>query len=254
MSTPPLGRLLGIGREAEVFEWGTKVVKLYKANIPKHSAFREATALALVEEKGFPAPQVFGIQAFGDRWGIVMTRAQGRSFADAMAQRPAEGPAYLRDMAALHSRIHGRTAQRLLSLKTRLIANIGIAASLLGDSRRRRLLEELGALGDDCFLCHGNFHPWNILGSPGHAIVVDWLNASSGTPAADVCRSYVLMRASDANMAARYVAVYAAVAGMTADQIFNWLPVTAAAPLAEGVPDETAPLMEMVDRPAAFSA
>ncbi len=254
MSTPPLGRLLGIGKEAEVFEWGTKVVKLYKAHIPKHSAFREATALALIEADGFPAPQAFGVQRFGDRWGIVMTRAGGPSFAEAMTQRPAEVPAYLREMAVLQARIHGRTAERFTSLKDRLITNIGIAASLLGDARRRRLLDGLEALADEGRLCHGDFHPWNILGPRGHALVVDWLVASRGTPSADVCRSYVLMRASDENLATHYVAAYAAATGLTADEIFKWLPVTAAARLAEGVPDENAALMEMVDRPSAFAA
>ena len=95
---------------------------------------------------------------------------------------------------------------------------------------------------------HGDFHPFNILGPPGGALVIDWLDACSGTPAADVCRSYVLMSSADIDLAASYVAAYAEVTGTTPREIFRWLPFIAAARLAEGVPDEVDALLEIVDR------
>src|ERR1700722_8772721 len=65
MSNAPLGRLLGAGKEAGVFEYGAMVVKLYKTTAPKRSAFREASTLALVESFGLPAPRVHGVRQFG---------------------------------------------------------------------------------------------------------------------------------------------------------------------------------------------
>jgi thiamine kinase-like enzyme len=41
------------------------------------------------------------------------------------------------------------------------------------------LLDGLAALPSiDDRLCHGDFHPFNILGQLGKATVVDWLNAA----------------------------------------------------------------------------
>jgi Ser/Thr protein kinase RdoA (MazF antagonist) len=247
MSTIRLGKRLGIGKEAEVYEFGDAVLKLYKAGVPKGSAFREAAHLSIVEARGLACPSPLAVERFGERWGIVMTRANGRSFADAIAHEPVHTARILTAMAELHLAIHRQPGTGLGGLKARLAAHIGRAAGLLGEVRQRRLIDELATLPDGDRLCHGDFHPWNILGQPGAATVVDWLDACSGPPAADVCRSYVLMNHPAPDLAAAYVETYAAMAGVSRDEIFAWLPFVAAARLAEGVPQEVDGLMEMVE-------
>ena len=132
-------------------------------------------------------------------------------------------------------------------MKARLSANIGRSA-MLGPILQRRLLDALSELPDGDMLCHGDFHPWNILGPADDAIVVDWLDACQGNPAADVCRTYVLMRHSVPDLAAAYVETYGWMANEETDDTFAWLPVVAAARLAEGVPHEVDELMELVDQ------
>jgi aminoglycoside phosphotransferase (APT) family kinase protein len=189
------GRLVGSGKDADVFEFGEKVVKLYKTGIPKHTPFREAAALALAESQGLPVPATNDVRQIDGRWGIVMARIDGPSFADSIARQPADAAALLAKMAAVHARIHGSRAVHLGSLKTRLAANLHLAP-LLTDRQRSTLLAKLASLPDGDCLCHGDFHPWNILGPLSQRAVVDWTSASRGEPAADVCRSYVLMKPS----------------------------------------------------------
>jgi hypothetical protein len=38
--TETLGRLLGAGNTAEVFEWGSRIMKLYKSPAAKRAVFR----------------------------------------------------------------------------------------------------------------------------------------------------------------------------------------------------------------------
>jgi aminoglycoside phosphotransferase len=120
MWKPTLGKRLGTGKEAEVFEFGDMVVKLYQADAPKRSAFREAANLALVEAFGLPVPSVSGVRQVGDRWGLVMARADGPSFADAMKLQPELLPKYLQRMALLQLRVHSHPGTWFPSLKTRL--------------------------------------------------------------------------------------------------------------------------------------
>ena len=54
-------------------------------------------------------------------------------------------------------------------------------------------------------LCHGDFHPMNILGDVSQPVIIDWPDARRGDPAADVCRSYLLMRSHAAEIAAIYL-------------------------------------------------
>ena len=67
MSTTTPGRLLGSGKEAEVYECGELVVKLYRATASKRSAFREAAILAEIEALELPAPTVWGVRQIDER-------------------------------------------------------------------------------------------------------------------------------------------------------------------------------------------
>ena len=238
--TELIGERLGSGKEAEVFAYGFDVIKLYRRPTAKGSAFREAATLALLESLDLPAPRVREAGLFDGRWGLVMTRAQGRPFGEMMAS---EGSAVDR-LVKLHRDIHGHEGRGLPALKARLGGNIERAE--LPEDVRRRLLLRLTGMPDESRLCHGDFHPWNVLGSETDAIVVDWLDATAGSPAADVCRSYVLLHPRVPELAREYVETYAASAGMTVTEILVWLPVIAAARLAENVPDELTSLMAMI--------
>ena len=89
-SSPALGCRLGSGKEAEVFEFGEAVIKLYKAGVPKRTVFREAAALAQAEALGLPVPLVGGVRQIDGRWGMVMDRIDGPSLADVIVAQPAE--------------------------------------------------------------------------------------------------------------------------------------------------------------------
>ena len=246
MSSTEIGDLLGSGKEAEVYEHGESVLKLYRAPASKSAAFREAANLAIIESSGVAAPKVSEVRQYGDRWGLLMTRARGQPFANAMITQPALIPKYLGEMVRLHRQIHGQSMTALPELRARLASNIQ-RATALNIAHREQLLTGLESLPNGDALCHGDFHPWNVLGSPGRAMIVDWLDACRGSPAADVCRTYVLMHHTAPETAASYVETYARASGNDVGEIFAWLPFVAAARLAEGVSREEGELIRMAD-------
>jgi hypothetical protein len=62
-----IGRLLAAGNVAELFEWGSRILKLYRAAAGKPTAFREAAIHAAVEAMGLPVPAVWGCRPMGYR-------------------------------------------------------------------------------------------------------------------------------------------------------------------------------------------
>jgi hypothetical protein len=78
--------LLAAGNVAEVFEWGSRVVKLYRSSARKPTVFREAAIHAAIEAMALPVPAVWGVLAVGGRWGIVFDRVKERSFAERMRE------------------------------------------------------------------------------------------------------------------------------------------------------------------------
>jgi len=238
-----LGEQLGAGKEAEVFAFGTRVAKIYRPAAGKAVAFREASIIAMVETTGLPVPAVAGVRTFGQRWGLIMDRAEGPPFAATMREKPHSIRGHVAAMADLHRTIHSKALPHLTNLKRRLKRNI-VRASL-ADEEQRRVLAHLAKLPDGDALCHGDFHPFNIMGRPGAALIVDWLDAASGDPAADLARSYVLMHGMSPALAVAYVDAYTSRSAVSRKAVEAWVPVVAAARLSEGVPAEQVALLEM---------
>jgi Phosphotransferase enzyme family len=231
-----LGRSLATGNTAEVFAWGSRVVKLYKS---------PAATSAAVEALGLPVPKVWSVRDIGGRWGLVFDRVAQTSFAEHMLGKMKDVSRYLECMVQLHTRIHSHQAIHFAGLKVTLAANI--AASVhLDKSRKRELLDAIVDMPDGERLCHGDFHPLNILGDTSDPVVIDWLDARRGDPAADVCRSYLLLKLHAAEIAVAYLDAYLSLANIDRGSVLRWLPYVAAAKLAEGVASERAGLLEIV--------
>jgi aminoglycoside phosphotransferase (APT) family kinase protein len=241
-----IGRLLAVGNVAEVFEWGSRVVKLYKSTAAKPTAFREAAIHAAVEAMGLPVPKVWSVQEIGDRWGVVFDRVKQASFAEQMLNNRDQFTRYLDSMVHLHMRIHAHGAIQFADLKVRLADNIS-ATRRLDDRRKRDLLDGITDMPDGDRLCHGDFHPMNILGKASQPVTIDWPDARRGDPAADVCRSYLLMKLHAAEIATAYVDAYCRAAVMPRQAVLSWLPYVAVARLAEDVPGELDHLLKIVD-------
>ena len=108
-------------------------------------------------------------------------------------------------------------------------------------------------------LCHGDFHPGNILLTDGGEYIIDWVDATCGSPAADVARSCLLflghiattpepaeVRAAMQRFHDAYLARYAARSSVSAEECRAWLPILAATRLREGIPEQREWLLAQV--------
>jgi hypothetical protein len=250
-----VGRFLAAGNVAEVFEWDSRVVKLYRSPAAKPAAFREAAIHAAVEAMGIPVPAVWGVRQIGSRWGVVFDRVRHASFAEQMRGNPIAVPRYLEKLAQLHTIIHAHPAPQLGSLKIRLATNIA-RAQLLDEPRKQLLLGGLADMPEGDRLCHGDLHPINVLGDTPRPVVIDWPDACRGDPAADICRSYLLLKLHAEEIAEPYLEAYCRINNapesnrpinqVTRQAIIDWLPYVAAARLAENVPDDFDRLLKIV--------
>jgi aminoglycoside phosphotransferase (APT) family kinase protein len=115
----------------------------------------------------------------------------------------------------------------------------------LDEPRKQILLNGLKDMPDGDRLCHGDFHPMNVLGDASRPIVIDWPNACRGDPAGDVCRSYLILKLHADEVAEPYLDAYCRAASVPCHTILDWLAYVAAARLAEDVPGEQNRLLEL---------
>ena len=240
-----VGRLLAAGNVAEVFEWGSRVVKLYRSPARKPTAFREAAIHATVEAMGLPVPTVWGVLEVAGRWGIVFDRISEGSFAERMREDPSAIPECLEGLARLHRRIHTHPADQFGRLKSRLATSIA-RAPLLDEQQKQILLARLADMPEGDRLCHGDFHPLTVLCQTSQPMVIAWPDACCGDPAAEVCRSDLLLKLHAEDIAEPYFDAYCGTSNMPRTRILAWLPYVAAARLAEDVSDDFERLLEIV--------
>lgn len=237
--TSELGQPIGAGKEAEIYVYRPGwVVKLTRWRRDHAPARREDAILRGLAKTGL-APATDGVVEIGGRWGVVMEHVPGTALADRL-KAPGGADEILDVMVTLHRRMHELAAPTgLPPLRERLVRNIG-AARHLDHPTRTRLLDGLLALPDGDRLCHGDFHPYNILVNGTDARIVDWLDANAGEPTADVARSFVLIGTVEPKLAAAYLDAYCD-AGLDRTAVYRWVPIVAAARLNERVPEAEVP-------------
>jgi len=241
------GILIGEGRTALIYEYGQgRVLKLFK---PGYGFFAEEEyeKHRIIQNAGAKAPMVYELYAEGDRKGIVYQRLTGRNMGELMLASKEDFGAMLKDMARLHMAVgRCRPDAALQSMKSRIANHIHASADLT-DGKKQRLLRYLETMPDGDGLCHGDFHPENIIIEGGEATVIDWLTASKGCFAADVARTVVIVRygvmttnPSDevcglaSALCDMYLEEMASIGAAAHSDVESWMPLQLAARLVEG--------------------
>lgn len=246
MVLPSAADLIGRGFTADVYAWGPgRVLKLFHQGPDRERTEREDRVTRAVHAAGLPVPKVHEVIQIDGRWGLVLERVEGPSMFDHVRARPWLLPWAVRLLAELHVRIHRCPAPPdLPTQRESIAARIGHARLTPGE--RATVLRRLAALPDGTAVCHGDFHPGNILLTRRGPVVIDWGRAARGHPLGDVAATarlirtapvppwtawptHLLLRATRQILDRRYLAEYLRRAGGTRREVEAWQRPLAAA-------------------------
>jgi aminoglycoside phosphotransferase (APT) family kinase protein len=269
MTTVTEMRRIGEGREAEIFDYGDgRVLRLLRSGRSRDGLEREAAAMRAAADAGVPVPPVYEIIDVDGRAGMVMDRVAGDDLLSMIAKRPWFVFASGRITGELHARLNGVEAPAgLPALRDRLRSKVetavdgGLPAHVGGYA-----LELLDALPDGDRICHGDFHPGNIIGASSPAII-DWPNVTRGDPDADHARTLLMLRLGEpppgspallraaakvarSLLVSAYRKAYERGRPPDREMTERWLIVHAAARLAEGIEPERPKLLRMLEEAA----
>ncbi len=249
-----LGNLIAQGRTADIHAWkdDKTVVKLYHDWFQLEWIQQEAARSRAVQTLGLPIPKVGDLVQVSGRNGLIFERIYGENMLARLKQEPALVATFASRLANLHIELHELDAQPDIPLqRQKLERNIRRAAPL-SDALKTALINRLHNMPDGRSVCHGDFHPGNIVvttQADASDVMVDWNDCTFGNPLADVARSTILFLGGitgneTPDLAFEqlvrdchegYLARYFELSSGSKDEYEQWLPIIAGARLSENI-------------------
>jgi uncharacterized protein (TIGR02172 family) len=253
-----LGKPIAFGRTAEVYAWENgQILKLFHPQWGAEDAEHEARIGRALHAAGLPVPRTGEIVHINGRVGLIYEYVKGRSLVEAVRRSPWRVSVYARDFARLQGEIHSRTISGLPSQRQRLERRIR-SANRIPEAVRETLLQTLRTLPEGDRICHGDFHPLNVLVTKRGFVAIDWVDATRGNPLADIARTALILELAElaqlpfilrtvrAWFYRIYLRSYRRLAPFPEGQFMAWHRLIAAARLAEDIPGEADTLLKFV--------
>ena len=247
-----LGPQIDTGRTAILYAWGAdQVLKLFHPWRELDDILFEQKVARVVQSSGLPVPAVGELVQVNGRYGLVYQRVDGSPMWVVLARQPWHIFHLARRTAELHVGLHAINAPADLPDQRERIQRKIERAAVLPAEARQRALAALDRLPRGNKLCHGDFHPGNILMTAQGEVIIDWMDTTRGNPLADLARSSILalgaastaqvpqmgMKVSLRLFHFRYRREYFRLRPGGMSEYRRWLPVAAAARLSENIPE-----------------
>ncbi|MEQ9410472.1 MAG: phosphotransferase [Fuerstiella sp.] len=199
MSPPEIsGEPIARGSSCELYRMQNgRVLKLFQDHIPAFVVDIEKVKTEVVLQAGVDTLSVHTQVEHDGRHGLIFDQVDGPTILDELLRRPDDLVRLAAQFADAHTAVHACRTTNLPSLRDELQRTL-LAVDHLSDAERVAVLERLASLDDGSAVCHGDFHPKNVILAEGKACVVDWLSATSGPPLADVAHTLLIVRHSKA--------------------------------------------------------
>lgn len=243
-------KLIAQGRTASVYEWDeAHVVKLFQDWFPLEDIEYEQKLARAVHASGVKSPAAGEVVQVEDRNGLIYERVRGESMLDLGMRQPWKMFGYARLLARLHAQMHDYSFGPEIPSQRRKIQGKIQQAQALSDSMKGSLIQVMDQLPEGSCVCHGDFHPANVLIDGKESTVIDWIDASRGNPLADVARTSVILLGSAGTTRNVFMKLFIKTFHSTylkeyfryhpggEKEYQRWLPVVAGARLSENIPE-----------------
>jgi len=232
-----------------------RVRKYFRESIETQRIAQEFRMLEELERTTIPTPNVYAVE-LEDSPFIEMQRIDGNELLDLF--EPERITDFLNAFATIHQRIHqhhSRVAPKWHDVAKQKIRHLSPQLRL----KAERCLEKLHIPQQQALL-HGDFHFQNILVTANETfVVIDWHDATTGPPIADVARTLLLLRIAGETavpdevrryVCREYLDCYQAVSSIQLANLVDWLRLMAILRTLEQVPDaEQERIKELIEHP-----
>lgn len=173
---------IATGNTAEVFDMEDgSVCKLFKQGYDNNAIQLEISNTQIINNTSLNTAKFIKQIKIEDRTGVVYSKIEGKSLLQEAetCQTPEQMISLLQDLTTLQKQIHTNTTTKGISYK---------------DYLSFFKCKNIENLPEGNIICHGDFHPGNIIRTPDNKLVlIDFMNLCHGPKEYDIARTYVLL-------------------------------------------------------------
>ena len=259
-------KLIASGGQADIYELDNdRILRVLRNPEDKTFALAEFSVMKTLKKMGKEVPMVYEFINVEDKAAIVMERIYGETMLIHMKKKPHKIFTQVKKLASLQIESAGSAkGLNLTSIKQR--ARHLISKSEMLDSQMKKfvmdIIDELPE-GED--ICHGDFHPGNIIISEDKYYVIDWFGVTSGRRLSDIAHTFILLRntpkiesmsklehlitSTVGNLiSGRYISNCNKIEHFDWSEFSKWLIVRAAERVYYGMPSEKANLIRFIKK------
>lgn len=240
--------VLAVRPDKVIYRDGDTIIKVFNDTFSKEGILREAMNNAILETTDLPVPKVIEVCKAEGQWAIVEEFVEGKTLEQLMAENPEKEGEYLNLFVDLQMKIHATKApSMLIRLRDKMRGKISQAD--LDATTRYDLHTRLEGMKRHTKICHGDFHPSNVIITPaGEAYIIDWAHVTQGNASADVARTYLLFQLEGKeDLAKKYMHLFCEKSDTAYQYVQKWLPIVAASQSVKGKAEEKELLLKWVD-------
>lgn len=229
-----LDRVIAVRNDKTVFRDGELCIKVFNEAYSKADVLNEALNQARIEETGLNIPKIREVTTVDGKWAIVSDYIKGKTLAQLIEEDAESKDKYMEMLVDLQLEVQGKNCILLNNLKDRL--NKKICKSDLEATVRFGLHSRLDDMPKHSKIYHGDFRPSNIvITEDGTPFIIDWSHTAQGNGSADAARTYLYFGLyGDKETAEKYLELYSEKSGTSVAYVKKWIPIVAAALMAEG--------------------
>jgi uncharacterized protein (TIGR02172 family) len=186
---------IAAGGQAEIYDLNNgKVLRLLYKKEDKYLIDYEFKSLQIVKRNGLFVPDVFEIVDVNDRPGLIMEKIDGITMTKLFQIKPTSLFKKVKELSVIHFKLNKiKAPEGFMDLKKR-IKFLVEKSSFINSEKKDFVSNILEQLPDGDKLCHGDFHPGNIIIKNNKPYIIDWCGVTKADPIADVAHTYLIFK------------------------------------------------------------
>jgi len=187
--------IIARGGQAEIYAYdNNKVLRVAKRPQDYDRIRYEYSLYSQLATSSIDVPRVYELVEINGAPTIIMDRINGISMMEQIKRNPFGAGEKAKELAKLHLKlINTSISGEITNTKKKAKYCIEYSEQIEPETKER-IFEILGTLPNGNSLCHGDFHPGNILCQGKKRFIIDWSATSKGDYHADIAHTYILLR------------------------------------------------------------